>query len=570
MALAAEERSTFDKSVVDMLVDAGRLDTASLERVTRLHASSGEPLGQLLIKLGLISEHDLAAAIAKISGLPLVGERDFPDAPILEDQLSRRFLRDAAILPLAHDGETLLLAMANPQDAFAINAVRMISKSAIAPRVAVPSEIERAIERLYAQGAGTTEEDAGAADEEDDSLALDVERLKDLASEAPVIRMVNRIITRAVEIRASDIHIEPFEARLRLRYRIDGVLREVDPPPFRLRAAIASRIKIMAKLNIAERRLPQDGRIKFAARGTSIDLRVSTVPIMHGESIVMRVLDRQSVSLDFKALGIAGDNLANYLRLLEQPHGILLVTGPTGSGKTTTLYASLARLNTPDVKIITVEDPVEYQLEGVNQIQVKPSIGLDFANVLRWILRQDPNIILIGEIRDLETAQIAAQAALTGHLVLSTLHTNSAAGSVTRLIDMGLEEYLVTSTLNGVTAQRLIRTLCPHCRQPYGALPELIGQLGLSRYTEEPEIHLYRSAGCAECNGTGYKGRTTIVETLIVSDRIRQLVLRRTESRDLHRAAVEDGMTTMFDDGMRKALAGLTSYQEVLRVTREE
>jgi general secretion pathway protein E len=325
----------------------------------------------------------------------------------------------------------------------------------------------------------------------------------------------------------------------------------------------------MAKLNIAERRLPQDGRIKFAARGTAIDLRVSTLPTLHGETIAIRALDRQRIALEFGALGIADRNLETYLRGLEQPDGIFLVTGPTGSGKTTTLYASLVRLNTPEIKIITVEDPIEYQLEGVNQVPIKPSIGLDFANVLRFILRQDPNIILVGEIRDLPTAQIAAQAALTGHLVLSTLHTNNAAASVTRLVDMGLDDYLVTSTLNGVAAQRLVRTLCRHCRQPYRVLPELIDQLGLARYTEAHEIHLYRAGACPECGGTGYKGRTTILETLIVTDRIRQLVLRRSESRELHRAAVEEGMNTLFDDGMRKALAGLTSYQEVLRVTRE-
>jgi general secretion pathway protein E len=568
MALPAEEGSTLDDSLINGLVNAGRLDRVSLDRVIRLQASSGEPARQILIKLGLVSERDLASAIAGITGLPLAGEHDYPAAPLLEDHLSQRFLRDSAILPLAYDGGELVLAMSDPQDTFAINAVRTVLKCRVTPWVAVPSELERAIDRLYAT-AGTAADEDAISGEEDDTLALDVEHLKDLASEAPVIRLVNRIITRAVEIGATDIHLEPFETRLRLRYRIDGVLREGDPPPFRLRAAITSRIKIMAKLNIAERRLPQDGRIKFTARGSAIDLRVSTLPTLYGETIAIRALDRERIALDFAALGISGRNLDTYLRGLEQPDGIFLVTGPTGSGKTTTLYASLVRLNTPDIKIITVEDPIEYQLDGVNQVPVKPSIGLDFSNVLRHILRQDPNIVLVGEIRDLATAQIAAQAALTGHLVLSTLHTNSAAASVTRLVDMGLEDYLVTSTLNGVSAQRLIRTLCRHCLQPYRVLPELTEQLGLTRYTGAEEIHLYRPAGCPECGGTGYKGRTTILETLIMTDRLRQLVLRRSESRELHRAAVEEGMTTLFDDGMRKALAGLTSYQEVLRVTRE-
>jgi general secretion pathway protein E len=568
MSLAAREQPILDDRIVDMLASAGRLDRTSLDRVTRLRASSGEPIRHILVKLSLISERDLASAIAEASGLPLVAERDYPEAPLLEDQLSQRFLRDSLVLPLAFDGETLILAMADPQDRFAIDAVRTVARCAVEPQVAVPSELERAIDRLYAQPGAAANEEA-FSDVEDDTLALDAEHLKDLASEAPVIRLVNRIVTRAIEIGATDIHLEPFESRLRLRYRIDGVLREGEPPPFRLRAAITSRIKIMAKLNIAERRLPQDGRIKFAAHGSAIDLRVSTLPTLYGETIAIRALDRERIALDFAALGIVDHNLETYLRGLEQPDGIFLVTGPTGSGKTTTLYASLVRLNTPEIKIITVEDPVEYQLDGVNQIQVKPGIGLDFANVLRHILRQDPNIVLVGEIRDLATAQIAAQAALTGHLVLSTLHTNSAAASVTRLVDMGLDDYLVTSTLNGVSAQRLIRTLCRHCRQPFRALPELTGQLGLARFVEGDEITLYRPAGCPECGGTGYKGRTTILETLIMSDRIRQLVLRRSESRVLHRAAVEEGMSTLFDDGMRKALAGLTSYQEILRVTRE-
>jgi general secretion pathway protein E len=354
-----------------------------------------------------------------------------------------------------------------------------------------------------------------------------------------------------------------------VRYRIDGMLREVEPPPGRFRAAIVSRIKIMARLNIAERRLPQDGRIKLAVRGTPIDLRIATVPTMHGECVVLRLLNREGVRLDFAALGLGGRNLEVYLDALERPHGILLVTGPTGSGKTTTLYASLVRLNTPERKILTVEDPVEYQLDGINQIQVKQSIGLGFPNVLRSLLRHDPDIIMVGEIRDVETAEIAVQAALTGHLVLSTLHTNNAVSSITRLLDMGVQDYLLTSTVTGVAAQRLVRTLCPHCREPYPALPELVKQLGLQRFTGTAEISLCRPRGCDECLGTGYFGRTTIFETLIMSDAIRRLVLRHAESGELQRAAVEEGMRTMYEDGMIKALAGDTTIEEVLKVTRE-
>ena len=460
--------------------------------------------------------------------------------------------------------------MADPLDRYALDAVRLIAGGTIHRRVAIPAELEAAIERLYGRerSAGQLVETVGVSD--DDPVEYDVERLKDLASEAPVIRLVNNLIAKAMEARASDIHIEPFEDRLRVRYRIDGVLREVEPPPGRFRAAIVSRIKIMARLNIAERRLPQDGRIKLAVRGTPIDLRIATVPTMHGECVVLRLLNREGVRLDFAALGLGGRNLDVYLTALERPHGILLVTGPTGSGKTTTLYASLVRLNIPERKILTVEDPVEYQLDGINQIQVKQSIGLGFPNLLRSLLRHDPDIIMVGEIRDVETAEIAVQAALTGHLVLSTLHTNSAVSSITRLLDMGVEDYLLTSTLNGVAAQRLVRTLCPHCREAYRALPEMVAQLGLRRFAGDADIILQRPRGCDECTGTGYFGRTTIFETLIMSDTIRQLVLRHAESNELHRAAVEEGMRTMYEDGMIKALAGETSIEEVLKVTRED
>jgi general secretion pathway protein E len=560
----------FERTLGERLIELGKLDRAGLDRAARMRAESGERLVLLLPKLGLVSERDLTQAIAEALDLPLVGPGDFPDEPLYVGKLSPRFLREAHVLPLAETPEGLAVAMADPLNEYAADAMRLISGRQLLPRVAEPADLEAAVERLYVEdrsGAGRrVEEGEGEVDE---ALEVDVERLKDLASEAPVIRLVNQMITKAVEARASDIHIEAFEDRLRVRYRIDGVLQEVDTPPNRFRSAIVSRIKIMAKLNIAERRLPQDGRIKLAIRGTPIDLRISTIPTMHGEGVVMRVLDRQGVTLDFAGLGITDHNLNTFLRILERPHGIVLVTGPTGSGKTTTLYASLTRLNSPDKKILTVEDPIEYQLDGINQIQVKPGIGLSFANVLRSILRQDPDIIMIGEVRDVDTAEIAIQAALTGHLVLSTLHTNDASGTITRLLDMGVEEYLLTSTLNGVAAQRLVRMLCPHCQTKEPVLPELVEQLGLRRYTSEPEIVLYRPNGCEHCNGTGYFGRSSLVEVLVVTDEIRRLILRRAEAIELHRAAVQQGMRTMYDDGMRKALAGLTTVEEVLRVTRD-
>jgi general secretion pathway protein E len=351
---------------------------------------------------------------------------------------------------------------------------------------------------------------------------------------------------------------------------VDGVMREVESPPARLSAAVISRVKIMARLNIAERRLPQDGRIQLRVQGKEIDLRVSTVPTLYGESVVMRILDKASVVLSFELLGFSPDMLARFVEVLELPHGVLLVTGPTGSGKTTTLYTALQQLNTPERKILTVEDPVEYQLDGVNQIQIKPQIDLTFANALRAIVRQDPDIIMIGEMRDLETAGIAVQSALTGHLVLSTLHTNDAASSVTRLLDIGVEDYLLTATINGILAQRLVRMLCTHCRQPYPALPEMVEQLRLNRFTDAQPVQLFKAIGCDHCGGVGYLGRMAIMEFLVMSDDIRRLLLKHADAGDIQRLAQQQGMDTMYEDGLRKAVAGLTTVEEVLRVTQED
>jgi general secretion pathway protein E len=565
----AESYEAFERTLGDALIRTGKLEPRALDRALKVRSGNRESLLQLLPKLGLISERELAELVAQQLDLPLVTVRDYPVLPVLEDQISARFLRDSRVLPLAAEDSGIVLAMADPLDSYAVDAVRLITGHEVRPMVAVPAELEMAIERLYGRDRSTSQLVEAVSGSADETLEYDVERLKDLASEAPVIRLVNSLIAKAMEARASDIHIEPFEDRMRVRYRIDGVLREVDAPPGHFRAAIISRIKIMARLNIAERRLPQDGRIKLAVRGTPIDLRIATVPTMHGESVVMRLLNRESVRLDFAALGVNGPNLETYLGILERPHGIVLVTGPTGSGKTTTLYASLVRLNTTERKILTVEDPIEYQLDGINQIQVKPSIGLDFPSMLRSLLRHDPDIIMVGEIRDVETAEIAVQAALTGHLVLSTLHTNNAASSITRLLDMGVQDFLLTSTVNGVAAQRLVRTLCPRCRQPYRAMPELVEQLGLRRYAGSGEITLWQPRGCEACSGTGFYGRTSIFETLVVSDTIRRLVLRHAESNELQRAAVEESMRTMYEDGMMKALAGETTIEEVLKVTRE-
>ncbi len=565
-----QETQSHTNSIGKLLIERGKLNAADLDRARRVQQETPERINVILTQLGLVSERDMAEALALYLDLPLVTAADYPTQAILEDQASIKFLKEYRIIPLADTAEGLVLAIADPLDAYAVNAMRLLTGKPVLPRVGVPAEIEAAFERLYGTSKASIENILEeVTSEEDEGTNEDIERLKDLASEAPVIRMVNLLISRAVEMRASDIHIEPFERKLKVRYRIDGVLRQMDAPPSRLRAAVISRVKLMAKLNIAETRLPQDGRIRLVIRGKEIDLRVSTVPSMHGESLVLRVLDKGSVALDFSTLGFEKQVLESYLDLLDRPHGILLVTGPTGSGKTTTLYTSLLRLNTGERKILTVEDPIEYQLEGINQVQVKPQIGLGFANVLRSFLRQDPDVIMIGEIRDLETAEIAVQAALTGHKVLSTLHANDAATTITRLLDMGVEDYLLTSTVNGVVAQRLVRTLCGDCREPRPVLPEMAEQLQLGRVTNSDPITLYQAAGCEHCNGSGYLGRTGLLELLVLSDPIRRLILRRAEAHEIKQAAVEAGMRTMYQDGVYKILAGTTTLEEVLRVTRD-
>jgi general secretion pathway protein E len=560
------------KRLGEILIERGKLDAVALDRALRLQAESGgEKLGALLVTLGLCAQRDVAEALAHQLGLPLCDAAAYPEFPILEERVSARFLREAHALPVREDETELALAMADPTDDYTINAFEMVTGRAVRPLVAIPTELDAALERLYGAGKSALGQIVGDVETRVDELAFDadVQQLKDLASEAPVIRMVSLIITNALEMRASDIHIEPFENRLIVRYRIDGVLHEVESPPRRLSAAVISRIKIMANLDIAERRLPQDGRIRLRVQGKEIDLRVSTVPTMHGESVVMRILDKGGVALDFARLGFEEDTLQAFMDVLLQPHGILLVTGPTGSGKTTTLYTALDRLNQPDVKILTVEDPVEYQMPGINQIQVKPQIDLTFANALRSIVRQDPDVIMIGEIRDLETAQIAVQSALTGHLVLSTVHTNDAPSTVNRLLDMGVEDYLLTSTVIGILAQRLVRTLCPHCKEPYIALPELVEQMRLRKFVPEGPITLWHARACPACSQTGYTGRISILEMLPMTDALRSLVMRHATANELRAQALAEGMLTMYEDGLRKALRGVTTFEEVLRVTRE-
>ena len=563
------DRPAFERALTARLIDAGKLDAAAADRALRLRAENDERLEEILTKLGLVHERDVAMATAEELGLALATQEDLATAVAIAGA-SPKFLRQALVLALGIDPDRLVLAVADPLNEFAIRSLSLLAAKPVEIRIATPSDIAHAHDRLYHAEADALDQIVDRIDDTADGRASeDVSRLRDLASEEPIIRLVNLLIARAVESRASDIHIEPFANRLSVRFRVDGVLHEAATPQPRHRAAIVSRIKIMAKLNIAERRLPQDGRIRIAIRGRDYDLRVATLPTLHGEGVTMRILDRSNLVDDFQELGFEVDTLKGYLELLHRPHGVLLVTGPTGSGKTTTLYASLRRLNTIEKKIFTVEDPVEYQIDGITQIQVKTQIKLGFAEILRTLLRHNPDIIMIGEMRDSETAKIAIQAALTGHLVLSTLHTNNAASSITRLLDMGVEDYIATSTLNGVLAQRLVRRLCKACRQPQPVLPELVERMELAPLLGGRAPQLYAAVGCKLCHSTGYHGQMAVIEVLAVSDEIRRLILRHATATDLHRAAVGEGMRTMYQDGLLKALSGETTMEEVLRVTRD-
>ncbi|NOT12023.1 MAG: type II secretion system ATPase GspE [Methylococcaceae bacterium] len=561
--------STAYQFLLKTLQDKDKLSASELKKVERVQKTTvAESLPQLLVKLGLCSELDVADAFVESGRFEKVAATHYPIEIQLPDNVSLRFLKQYHIIGLSQTDDAITVAMMDPEDQFVIDALKLVTGKNIIVKVGLLSEIDKALEAQY--GEGRSQMDKIVDDlNVDDIGEEDLEHLKDLASEAPVIKMVNLIMQRAIETKASDIHIEPFEQSLKVRLRVDGVLQEIHAPPVKSQAAVISRIKIMAKLNIAERRLPQDGRIKVQMLGKELDLRVSTIPTMYGESVVIRLLDKEATVLDFAALGFEGKHLQQFLDVLALPHGIILITGPTGSGKSTTMYAALQQLNTSERKIITVEDPVEYQMEGINQIQAKPQIGLTFASALRSIVRQDPDVIMIGEMRDLETAKIAVQSALTGHLVLSTLHTNDAAGGVTRLLDMGLEEYLLTSTVNGILAQRLVRKLCPSCKQRFVAPPEVVNELRLRRFVPEGDIVFYKPVGCASCSGMGYRGRLAIIEFLPMTDPIRKLIMAHEEAGTIQKLAVEEGMATLYENGLVKVLQGITTLEEVMRVTSE-
>ena len=556
------------KPMGERLVAAGLLSERDLERAKLAKREMGCMLGEALVRLGLVAESNVAKYLSEELGVPIAEKGTYPDEPVVVDALPEQFLLSNHVVPLFAQGESITMAALKPQDAFLQKALYLATGKKIELQLGLAADIESALERYAQSDEDDNESDFGALDFNDDEF---VEHLKDLASEAPVIQRVNQIIQRSMDIEASDVHLEHFDDGLRLRYRIDGVLQEASQiGDANLSAAIVSRIKLLANLNIAERRLPQDGRIMMRVKGHELDLRVSTLPTVHGEGIVMRVLDRQSIRLDLADMGFSDDTFEYYSELLKRPHGILLLTGPTGSGKTTTLYASLSNMDSDALKVITVEDPVEYQLHGINQIPVHSQIGLTFARALRSILRQDPDIIMIGEMRDTETAQIAVQSALTGHLVLSTLHTNTAAGAITRLEDMGVERFLITAAVNGVLAQRLVRKLCSECKTPIELSDELIRSTGLEPFMAGEHRTIYEAAGCESCKQTGYRGRMAIHELFVLDSAAQRAVLDGADAHQLREHARSRGMRTLYEDGLRKVAIGLSSLDEVLRVTQDQ
>ena len=540
----------------EILIERKLISDEDLERALELQKERGDKIGKTLVDMGFVAMRDVLAALADQLGVPLVAIEGPPSVSTETEALSPRFLRQSRCLPVGRDDHTVTLAMADPLDVETIAAVRNCTGLKISTVLAAEQEILDAIDKYYGQSArGETDLLADGSE-----ASEDLEHLRDMASEAPVIRQVNAIIAQAVEKRASDIHLEPFEKEFRIRYRVDGILYNQDPPPREMKAAMISRVKLMAKLNIAERRLPQDGRIKIKTLGREVDLRVSTLPTLYGESVVMRLLDRSAG--DFYDLGRLGFDKHMFSRMehfTSMPHGIFLVTGPTGSGKSTTLYSALKRINLSDKKIITIEDPVEYQMDGINQIHVNTQIGLTFASGLRHIVRQDPDVIMVGEIRDRETADIAIRSSLTGHFVYSTLHTNDAPSAVTRLTDMGVENYLISSSLVAVLAQRLVRLICDRCKAPDG-----------TRIAPDGEtVPCFRGRGCENCFGSGYTGRVGIFELMELNDEIRKQIMRGDDALAITAVARRNGMRSLREDGWLKISHGLTTPDEVMRVTQE-
>jgi type IV pilus assembly protein PilB len=550
--------------IANQLVESSLISQEQLELALTEQTKTGGSLGYNLVKTGAISEKAFAEFLSQTYQVPALDlddlEADEHAIELIPPEVATKF----QVVPIKREGRVLTVAMANPDNIFAIDDIKFITGLEVRPVVATETAIKRAIDRFYesadslAEVMKDMEQDFEIVEEMDEESALAEAQSED----APVVKLVNSIVTDAVNKGASDIHVEPFEKKLRVRYRIDGVLHEMMSPPFKMKGAITSRLKIMAELDIAEKRVPQDGRIKIRIGNKKIDLRVSSLPTIFGEKIVMRILDKSNLQVDLTKLGFEVDALQKLVKGIEQPYGMVLVTGPTGSGKTTTLYSALNKINLPEYNIMTAEDPVEYNIDGINQVMMHEEIGLTFAAALKAFLRQDPNIVMVGEIRDLETASIAVKAALTGHLVLSTLHTNDAPSTINRMIDMGIEPFLVSSSINVILAQRLVRKLCTKCKKKEKIHPEALRELGV---TSGETFDIYAAGGCPACSNTGYSGRTGLYEVMPVSDALREMILNRASASEIKEQAVREGMITLRGDGILKLKAGVTSIEEILR-----
>ncbi|MCZ6602883.1 MAG: ATPase, T2SS/T4P/T4SS family, partial [Planctomycetota bacterium] len=569
---AAASSGRIRRPLGQLLKEGGLVDEAQIQKALKIQREKGGVLGDILVEQGFVTEGDMLFILGAQAGMENVDLDDLEIPKEVIDLVPHYVAESNGIIPVRVDDGTVVVALSDPLNVTALDDLRFILGCEVKGAVAREESIKKAIEKYYAEQRKESEESTRVLMESEDGVTIldDSEQKVDLndlmrQAELPaVVKLLNLILLQAVKDRGSDIHLEPFENEYKVRYRIDGVLYEMKPPPRNLATAMASRVKVMAKLDIAETRLPQDGRIELVVEGRSIDLRVSTLPTMFGESIVMRVLDRANVALDLEKVGLRPADLEMTRKLIHQPHGVILVTGPTGSGKTTTLYAALNEMNTSNVKIITTEDPVEYDLPGVVQVHINEEIGVTYAKCLRSILRQDPDVILVGEVRDLETGQIAVEASLTGHLVLSTLHTNDAPSAITRLVDLGLEPFLISATLESVIAQRLVRKICPECRTEYRPGDEEIYELDLAPADVEDKI-FYFGKGCEACNKVGYRGRTALFEIMLMTEKLRQLVMQDISVQELRKAAKESGMYTLRDAGLLLISDGVTTIEEVVR-----
>lgn len=563
----------------EMLLKAGLISQPQLQEALEAQKKNGGKLGFNLVKLGYVKEDDITQLLSDQYGVPSINLRHFEIDETVIDLVPSEVAQKYLVLPVNRTGATLTIAMADPTNVFAMDDIKFMTGYNVEPVVASEIAIRESIERYYGSAHALelkkvmdemAETDTEALELMEDDEELDVHKLEQVSEEAPVVRLVNIILTDSIKKNASDIHLEPYEKDFRVRFRVDGVLYEIMHPPMKLKDAITSRLKIMAKLDISEKRLPQDGRIKIKmklqGKSKEMDYRVSVLPTLFGEKIVMRLLDKDNLVLDMTRLGFEPESLGKFERQILKPYGMVLVTGPTGSGKTNTLYSSIARVNTPETNIMTAEDPVEFNLHGINQVQMKEQIGLNFATALRAFLRQDPNIILVGEIRDFETAEIAVKAALTGHLVLSTLHTNDAPSTINRLMNMGIEPFLVATSVNLICAQRLVRRICKECKEEIHMPPQALVDIGFT-IDEAPKLKLVKGRGCGNCNNTGYRGRVGLFEVMEITDDIRELILSGASAMELKRKAIEEGMISLRASGLQKLRDGATSVEEVVRET---